>query len=58
VWLLTLCIKPFLPETHPWKHQSLTLDWWARGATDSALLFGAMFWMQSIFILWMLSVIY
>lgn len=40
IWLLTLALKPALPQTHPWKHQAMTLQsWWDRG-TDNAVAFG------------------
>lgn len=44
VWLLTLALEPALPASHPWKNKRLTLQWWAEGATDFSVAFGAILW--------------
>ncbi len=45
IWALTLCLKPFLPQSHPWKHQEMTLrSWWLKG-TREAVLMGWVFWL-------------
>ena len=28
VWFLTRLLKPLLPQSHPWKHYPLTLQFW------------------------------
>lgn len=48
VWLLTLCIKPFLPWAHPWRHQKLTLESWIENGTEEAYMFSVVFWVQGI----------
>lgn len=54
VWFLMLCIKPFLPFTHPWRSQRCTLQWWVDGATDDNVLFGAVFWIHGYLFIWWL----
>lgn len=54
VWLLTLCLKPFLPWAHPWRRQKMTLESWVELGTDDAYMFGVVFWMQGLFIIWLL----
>lgn len=48
VWLLTLCLKPFLPAAHPWRHQKLTLRSWVEKGTENAFIFGFVFWVQGV----------
>ena len=48
VWLLTLLLKPFLRDNHPWKHPSLTLRSWCARGTDSAVQFGIAFWVLGL----------
>lgn len=48
VWAMTLAIKRFLPESHPWKRQEMTLDSWDRRGTDAAMAFGFLFWISGV----------
>jgi hypothetical protein len=57
VWLLTLLLKPLLPQNHPWKHQWLTLESWAEKGTAMAVEFGVVFWiggLTALYAIWFL----
>lgn len=43
-WVTILLIKPFLKDSHPWKHEIITLDWFAAGATRETEDFGIISW--------------
>lgn len=43
IWLVTLGLLPFLPKTHPWKGQKMTLKSWYDLGTDDAASSGRVF---------------
>lgn len=46
VWLLTLAMKPFLPNSHPWKKRPLTLKSWGQRGTPEAFWMSLNFWLS------------
>ena len=48
IWLLMLLLKPFLPDHHPWRHQSLTLKFWLERGTNNAIQFGVTLWVLGL----------
>ena len=50
IWLLSLVIQKFLPEDHPWKHQSLTLKSWYARATPFSVQLSIMYWAQLFYL--------
>ena len=45
-WIELLCLKPFFPETHPWKHKDTTFKWWLNGASDLVFFCGLGMWIS------------
>lgn len=48
VWLLTFCLRPSLPEDHPWQGERTTLNSWAERGTPLALHFSLVFWLYGL----------
>ena len=38
IWISTLIIKPILPQKHPWKNKTISLNDWVKSGTPEARL--------------------
>lgn len=48
VWLIVKVMQPFLPSTHPIKHEKLTLQWWDDCAKPIAIDYGIALWFSFV----------
>lgn len=43
-WLLTCCVRRWLPESHPWRQRRFTLHEWYAGRTRLCTLLDMSMW--------------
>ncbi len=55
-WVLVRLLIPVLPKTHVWYGQKITLDSWAKNATQMNYGFAIIFWFQPIYIFILLKI--
>ncbi len=56
-WVLVRFYRRFLPETHPWKSQKITLTDWAEKSTYLNKQFSVFFWIAGIAIIEVITIL-